>query len=203
MLIRDDDGYYRGDENGKALCLPSVTTVINSIFNPYEGIDEFRLKKAGAYGHNVHLATALDDAGNLDYKYLDKGLGHPLESWRAYKTSSQINIIKIEETVWSKRGFAGTLDRIGEINGRMAIIDIKTRPVHLRTDSLQLAAYAAAYKELSGQKCSEAYVVQLFVDEIKYCITKIKELDEAYHVFLCLLAAFNWNKKYIFFERKI
>ena len=56
-----------------------------------------------------------------------------------------------EQLVYSRHnGYAGTADLIGTLNGRLAVLDIKTGPNVYPEYKLQLAAYAVAVGEMTG-----------------------------------------------------
>jgi len=95
-------------------------------------------------GSFAHLATELDDKGELDEATVDPAnLGH-LEAWRKFKVESGIEILAIEERVYNDMyRYAGTLDRRVMYQGWESVIDIKTGnsyPWH----PIQTAAYAMA-----------------------------------------------------------
>lgn len=65
-----------------------------------------------------------------------------------FKEKNEIIPMKIEERVMSKKNwFAGTVDVIGKLNGRLGILDIKTSYSIYRDYGLQTAAYVEAVRE--------------------------------------------------------
>mgnify|MGYP001606268017 FL=1 len=59
----------------------------------------------------------------------------------------------IERTVWSQRyRYAGTIDALATIDGKLGVLDIKTSTGFYPEYNLQTAAYATALQELSVRK---------------------------------------------------
>ena len=122
--------------------IPSVTQILKgaALTPSFRGGSGVAMTK----GSFAHLATELDDKGELDEATVDPAnLGH-LEAWRKFRTESGIEILAIEERVHNDLyRYAGTLDRRVLYQGRESIIDIKTGnsyPWH----PIQTAAYALA-----------------------------------------------------------
>lgn len=144
---------------------PSVTTII-SAFRPM-GFE--RAKASGrmhanhaTIGSLRHLATELDDAGELDESALDEKLMNAVAAWRDFRRAAGFTPTAIEERVFSRRHeFAGTIDRVGTTsNGERLIIDIKGSFVS-PTYPLQLAAYRLAWQEVTGERINRACCVHL------------------------------------------
>lgn len=98
-----------------------------------------------AFGNRVHEACAGRDRGDMSADGLDPKVGYRLVAWWMYRETACIKVLEIEKVVGSKElGYAGTLDRVVELDGDKWVLDLKTGspcPWH----QLQLAAYALAY----------------------------------------------------------
>ena len=106
--------------------------------------------------------------------------------------------IASEETVWSKKGYAGTLDAIAKKDGETWLIDFKTSNRIYEEYIMQLAAYKHAYEERTGTKVDKAGIFQTNretgVSEWKV-YTK-KELGKALKAFNHLTKFYTtWKKK--------
>lgn len=133
-----DAAAHRYTLNG--VVLPSVTGVLEDVgIIDYSHLPPETRNMALTRGSNVHLATQMDDEGDLDEASCP-GLMPYVEAWRAAKRHLGIERFEPE---WIERrgyhptfGYAGTLDRK---HGDM-IIDLKTSeaPWWVR---IQLAAY--------------------------------------------------------------
>jgi hypothetical protein len=94
-------------------------------------------------GTAVHEATEAIDRGDLEFDDFEGEEIFPyLEAYEAFKEDTGIIYTGIEVQVIHKHlGYAGTLDRIGEIKGEKYLIDIKTGAGKSFWHGLQLAAY--------------------------------------------------------------
>lgn len=71
-----------------------------------------------------------------------------INAFMEFKKKNEIVPLKIEERVVSKnKWYAGTVDVIGKLNGRLGILDIKTSYSIYRDYGLQTAAYVEAVRE--------------------------------------------------------
>ena len=154
------DGRFYTDENGNYF--PSATTLLEAYPKPAQLImwmkemgskaDEIR-DAAGRRGSNVHQLTEQYDNG-IECTLLDE-YGKPrysLEEWSMFERYVEFTEIHkpehilIEQTfVNSTLGFAGTLDRICRIYGKVYVLDIKTSNGIFNNYWLQLAAYRELY----------------------------------------------------------
>ena len=96
-------------------------------------------------GAFVHLTTELFDRGELNLEGLDPRLTPYLQAWEAFRGETRFEPLLIEKRVADPvRGYAGTFDRQGILNGKEVLLDIKSGAVG-DTAAMQLAAYGNAY----------------------------------------------------------
>lgn len=150
------DGRYYTDADGNHY--PSATTILEAFPKPYALLqwmkeagnkaDEIR-DAAGRRGSVVHHLTEQYDLGHEvsllgpngqpQYSLEEWGM---LEKYIDFVTRFNPKYEAIEKTIVSKRlGFAGTIDRVGVIDGKRYIIDIKSSNGIYDTYWLQLAGY--------------------------------------------------------------
>lgn len=122
--------------------LPGVTQVLKPLMPDYSFADP----RVGTAAHKI---TAAWDAGATNEEAIRLGglgeydslLGGYLSAWRAFREHFAFLPTVIEEVIGDPlMGFAGSVDRIGSMNDRPVILDIKTgspEPWH----GLQLAGY--------------------------------------------------------------
>lgn len=141
--------------------LPSVTQVLQ-VLDQYEGVPLRVLEAAREFGVHVHLACELDDRGTLDEAALDRRLAPYLAGWRKFRRDTGFAPTHIEERIVHRQlGYAGTLDRLGTLRGRPALVDIKSG-MKPKSVGAQTAAYAEAFVLTAGAKRRPArYCVQL------------------------------------------
>jgi hypothetical protein len=158
------------------------------------GIPKEALERAGQFGSAVHVACELYDKGTLDMSTVDISLIPYLEAWIKFTKTMQVQILKIEQPVYSKRyWYAGTLDRIATIQGKLSIIDIKSSATIYPSMKIQLAAYKVAYDEMNAEKIKERIIVQLLkTGEFK--IEPCKDESDM-NTFLCAVVVSKWIRK--------
>jgi len=155
------DGRFYFDQNDNYV--PSVTTILEAYPKPYallqwikengENSDKIRDAK-GDIGSAVHRLTENYDNG-FDCNLLDLE-GSPLyslEVWSMFERyvdfTNRFNPVHnmIEQNIINiNLGYAGTLDRVSNLNGKKFLIDIKTSNGVYNSFWLQLAAYRELLK---------------------------------------------------------
>ena len=88
-----------------------------------------------------------------------------LECFRKFQTFWKKNKLKpvdLEKILYSKRGFAGTLDIVAkDPKGRIWLIDVKTSSGFFISMVYQLHGYKLAYEEQTGKKIDKMFIVRL------------------------------------------
>ena len=87
--------------------------------------------------------------------------------------------------------FAGTVDAVAEINGRLYVIDFKTSKAIYKSYYLQVAAYVMAVKKQLGLDC-EGIILRLDKETGKYQ-EKIFKASDHFRMFMNCLDLKNWN----------
>jgi CRISPR/Cas system-associated exonuclease Cas4 (RecB family) len=167
-----DNRFYQA-ENGSYI--PSVTTILQAypkdahfyqwLKQVGEDADNIR-DEAGRRGSIVHELTERYDAGeeislitqggNINYKLSEWAM---FERYVQFREMVEPNILNSEFNIISSYyGFAGTIDRIMEINGKNYLIDIKTSNSMHEHYWLQLSAYQML--------CEEYYKSTKIIDEV-------------------------------------
>jgi hypothetical protein len=118
-------------------------------------------------GSAVHLATALDDAGDLDETSVHEMVAPYLESWRRFRRETGIKIVATElEVRHDAMRYVGHLDRIVRWPARpeaLCVLDLKTG-APARWHAIQTALYALAYASKQGSPTPERGAVYLHDD---------------------------------------
>lgn len=169
--------------NGKPL--PSVTRIIKPLYD-FSAVHPDVLKRAGEFGTAVHKTIELYLQDDLDEDSLDENLYNPLLAFKAFQMDNfdiDLNSARLERPGYHvKLKYAGTPD----IESEQFVIDIKSRPVNLLTDPIQLAAY----DHMTGSGKRYRYVLELKQDAsyVFTCVNKTKKAsDEAWSRFRYLL----------------
>lgn len=153
------DARFYIDTDGKYY--PSATTILEAYPKPFAllqwmkevGKDADRMRDAaGDRGSTVHKLTEDYDNGN-EVNLLNE-LGQPsysMEEWAMFERyvdfstrfAPKYDMIE-QQLICPKHGFAGTFDRVGLIDGKRYLVDIKTSNGIYNSYWLQLAAYRQA-----------------------------------------------------------
>lgn len=167
FYIADDGSYY-----------PSATTLLEAYPKPYALLqwmkevgtksDEIR-DAAGKRGSAVHSMTeSYDNDEQVDLLGFDGQPQYSMEEWSFFERYVDFSqrftpaYSLIEQQVISPElGFAGTLDRVGVIEGMKYLLDIKTSNGIYNSYWLQLAAYREALRVTTGVKVDGVAILWL------------------------------------------
>ena len=170
--------------------LPSVTQVLKPL-QDFSTIPEDILERSANFGTAVHLATALWDQNDLDLDSVDVAIVPYLEAWKRFRDETKITFEAIETQVVSEKyRYAGTLDRIGFLNEKPTVIDIKTGLTNPLI-GVQLAGYLVAWNETHVLKATKRASVSLRKDGTYRLDWWEDKADWA--CFLALLQITNWQ----------
>ena len=174
----EEHRYFSGGKE-----MPSVTTVLEEV-----GLIDKRwyAEYYAEFGTAVHVATQYDDEGDLDEDDLDPDIVPFVEGWREFRRVSGFEVTAVEVMVACPiHWYAGILDRVGTMNGRPCLVDIKTGGVP-KWAGLQTAAYERCLKG-----AYDRYVVQL-PRKGGYKLTPFRDpTDREY--FLAARAVISWK----------
>jgi hypothetical protein len=156
------DNRFYASESGAFI--PSVTTILQAypkdahffswLKQVGEEADAIR-DEAGRRGSIVHSLTERYDAGE-EINLLDNGgnIGFKMSEWTMFERYVEYRQQVDQEIMYSEvnyiseqLGYAGTVDRVAQINGKNYLIDIKTSNTVYDHYWLQLAAYNELIKE--------------------------------------------------------
>lgn len=190
MAFTFNEEYHCYELDGKPL--PSVTRIIKPLYD-FSDIPPDVLQRAADFGTAVHKTIELYLQDDLDEDSLDSNLYNPLlafKAWQADNWQFDLGAAKLETPAYHpKLKYAGTAD----IDGESFVIDLKSRPCKILTDSLQLAAY-----DHFGSGKRQRYVLELKQDA-SYVFTLLnptkKSGDEAWCRFRYLLDYYNHGKE--------
>jgi PD-(D/E)XK nuclease superfamily len=169
-----------------------------------EKANQRELQKAGDIGSQAHKliewnlrASLMQDAGPSPH-VTDKATW-AFMAWEDWKKSVNLKPIWIEQTVWSKRyGYAGTMDLLAEVNGKLTVVDWKTGKAIYPEAYLQNAAYRHALREMGHGDPVQGIIVRLPKNtedpEFEAQIVPEHE-DSLFHTFLHTFELWKWAQK--------
>lgn len=119
-------------------------------------------------------------------------------AWKRLIHSSGSKIVGTEMEIWSdKYGYAGTMDALLEtIDSRtgertLTALDWKTSNAMRNEYALQVAAYAKAYEERTGEKVSKAVVVRFGRRSDTFEAKQVLDLERSFDAFCSALHLFH------------
>jgi len=171
--------------------VPSVTTIISEL-NLLPNYPAHKREWYQQRGSAIHLATALADQGKL--KCADDRIGGFLRAWSGFRHATDFTPLLIEYPVGSRLfQYCGTLDRLGLLAGKLAIVDIKAGEPPDST-ALQTSGYARAYTEMTGESVDRRISVRLSEDG-SYRSTEYLDHQGDDKLFLYAVSLFHWKSK--------
>lgn len=176
------------------IVLPSVTKVLKVLPSAYAMVDPDVLERAAGIGRAVHKIIEDDVRGQLDEEAVDFDLLPYLDQWRTFLTTSGFQPVHTELRVHSPRyGYAGTLDLMGTLRGRWALIDAKRTAAVPRSAGPQTAGYEIAAREcmpeLEGTRI-DRFALHLTPD--RWQLVPFKDAADQ-RVFLAALSIHKWS----------
>ena len=120
-----------------------------------------------------------------------------LDGWRRFLADTGFDVHAVEERACSRRHrYAGTIDRLGMLNGERCVIDIKTTATLNPQVGVQLAAYQVATNE--GRPRADHYRKRFACQLRRDGSYRLEQYREAadWSVFLALLTLHNWRLRF-------
>lgn len=175
----------------------SVTQLLKPIQKGWDFLDQESLAWYQDRGTMVHLATALDDLGDLVEESVHPEIRGYLNSWRAFRADPSIQILSVEEPVYHPTyAYAGMLDRRLMIKGRHAVLDIKAGG-QMISHAVQNCGYRRAWNhnKPKSEHVVDSYTCYLSRDG---ALPKLVQWVDPLHddMFLALLTFARWDRKY-------
>ena len=166
------------------IILKSVTQILQELFpEKYDGIPKKILEEKSKYGTDVHKFIEIIETKSpkqpLAYikRYFNPNI-YQIESLKDYlkiKDRYKIEITECEKMVSYNYEYAGRLDLKGYVNGKSAIIDIKTT---YEIDELYVSIQNSLY-ELADEPVEELYCLWLPKGHLGKLV-KLKRIDRNY-----------------------
>ena len=145
--------------------LPSVSEIIRFISREvYGSVTQYTLDNACDRGKKVHkFCENLDKFGTVD---CDEDLAAYVEAYMNFLKDHTVEWSIIEQSMYHKEQlYAGTIDRVGKVDGKLSIVDIKTSCViHKPLVTAQINAYAEMYEDNNADIIEQLIALQLKSD---------------------------------------
>lgn len=177
--------------------LPSVSELCRFLSREiYGDVAQWRLDQAADRGTAVHKATeALDKYGKVD---VQDGILPYLQAYLSFRREHPAEWQKIEWQAYHQEDLvAGTMDRVGMLDGKSSVLDIKTSYSVTRKHKVLYTAQLTWYKricERNGINIDKMFVLHLKKDAT-YKLIQLEPDDELAHSLLVLHKSLKTKQK--------
>lgn len=175
LLNYDDENHEYFILADRAIHIPSVSEILKPIMSEFE-IPSFYAER----GTLVHEATELYDHGKYLPELVDPMIIPHMVAYDNFHQEHDVEYEESEMMVFNEDLFyAGRLDRIWKVDGKLCLTDIKTGGKY-RWHPLQLVGYDLACE-------GELTLSSLYLREFEYKWHEWKDVEEAERIFLALI----------------
>jgi len=184
---------------------PRVTRIKSVIANP--GLIAWQIsvgkkksneimRKRGEFGTRIHKLIELSLKGkNVDLSNYDEETKITMRLFDDFTGEHEIKPKLLEQHLWVKLSdeyrFAGTVDFIGYVDGKLMILDWKTSKAIYDDMWLQLSAYVFALETQTGERVDSCGILQIRDGKKKLVVKSYKEMMEEFKVFKASLVIYN------------
>lgn len=146
LVFNEENHEYTVD----GIKLPSVTEIVSPFtFSKYR-VDAAVVNQAAYRGKMIHEVCADYDMGAIDDETeIAPDIAMYLKGWKDFCSDYRPEWLMIEQPMASVN-FAGTVDRVGIIDGNPCIVDIKTTSSMDRASKIALCCQLAGYTHLTN-----------------------------------------------------
>jgi hypothetical protein len=151
-MLTFDEAAHKYFWNGKPV--PGVTSILQALHS-FDGVPAGVLEAAQDRGTAVHLCCEYLDKGILDEDSIDPAIAGYVDAWRLFTAEMRPEWSHIEAQCFHQAmRYAGTVDRVGVLNGKRYVLDIKTSVASHPVWGVQTAAYAHALGEQTASRAT-------------------------------------------------
>lgn len=178
--------------------IPSVTQILKQVVD-FSMVAPDILERKCAIGSALHMAIALDHADDLDYDSLDASVLPYFEAWRKFVADMGRGLVvhAAEMPIASATYQYGvTPDIWGSVNGRRAVIELKSTAAIHPSVGLQTAAQEMAITECDAWPGGTGQAVDRYALQLQpsgqYRIHHFKNRGD-FAVFIALRSVWGWR----------
>jgi hypothetical protein len=180
--------------------IPSVTQILRPLFD-FRMIDPAVLQAKAEIGTAVHRAAELLDNDDLDEESDDgraalEPIAGYLDGYKKFKAEKRPMVIENETRLYHPlHKFAGTCDRVYQMDGERVIVDLKTTAAMSPAVGVQLAAYDELFRANGSTKNRMKRFALQLKSNGTYKLYEFSEYGD-WPTFLSLLTIFRWRDRY-------
>ncbi len=142
--------------------------------------------EAADFGTQAHIIIEALIKGQLPM--ITPEMQPVVDGFNQWHKQSALDIHLTETMVYSaKYGYAGAMDAVAYSGNRLVALDWKTSNGIYSEYALQVAAYAKALEEMTGEEVHEAWIVRLGKRAPEFEAKKVQDLDTAFVAFRAAL----------------
>ena len=158
--------------------LPSVSEITRFISRElYKEADQTAIDIAADRGTRVHRAC--EEIDRTGFTECDTDIMQYVSAYVKFLKEHDVKWEMIEQPVYSRQHWvAGTVDRLGLVDGKMTLLDIKTTKRISGQHKIQYSAQLTLYSEMVDKAEAKLYLLQL-KDDGSY---KLIDIEPNWHV---------------------
>lgn len=157
--------------------------------------------RAGEIGSSVHaliewnLRTELGQKVGPEPRLEGDEAMHSFAEYEAWRADNEVVPLAIEQVVWHTHDrYAGTLDLLARVNGKVAVVDYKTSKGLYDEYDLQISAYGVALNWMGHGPAECGYIVRLpKTAKDGFEVKEVEQFSEHYPTFLHAVALHRWQ----------
>ena len=161
--------------------IPSVSQIVDEA-GCWGDKSFFKSKEPAIKGTRIHRCLELYDKQTLDWNIVKGSNYQPyIDAWSAFLFDHQAKIVLNEDKhhmTMEGVTFAGTIDRILEIDGKVHVVDIKTGKSYPKPYGVQTTAYGCLAEDLLGYEVESVFCLH-FKERRGKLEYEVKEKDRA------------------------
>jgi len=163
----------------KGVWYPRVTSIVQikskpALYRFYAELENFNRgeeikRNSAAEGSLIHEFAEKILKGEI-VEHIPSSISPAIETLSKFLTEVNIHIdsdFVERKVIHPKERYAGTIDSLALINGRIGVLDIKTSSSIYRDYALQTSAYVAALRE-EGKNVQTQWILR--IDQVKRCL---------------------------------
>lgn len=168
----DANGYVIDD-----VWYPRVTSIMSikakpALYAYYAGLPDFETGeaiKAKSAEEGTILHETVEAILKKEPVVVPEKIKPAVSAFMDFYGQNELIAHKVEERVVNERhGYAGTIDVLAELNGKLGVLDIKTSVAIYRDYSMQISAYIEAFKEDPAMPPLTSWVLR--IDQNRSCL---------------------------------